>query len=589
MIWIFALVVAFAAAYIRFKKDVWKTGIVRRISQYFGASKSKEEDGQVGYDLEGGDYNYNNSSYVNYSGSADFYKRGAMSSSSTPPMNTYQVSPPPMQPAVHTQSAQNQNYYGGAPSHQQQHMNMHMPTQQYNQSQQHHAYYAHTQPPPEQPQMHTPAPIHVQAHNIPPILPTPYGAAAKVPLPLPRPGHVANNVKANQVDVSNYTSPQAHAPTHVPIHMPILSPSFAPVMSRLGDPMVFQGMKQQQTSANTNAVPVPMPVLQNNLLNVPPAGVFPKGNTVDIPGPTGVSPVLERAKRLSAAPSINYSELELVAQIGAGAFGSVWKGSWQGTPVAIKELNATCQGILNDEGIQAFEDEVDMMYSLRHPNICLFMGASLTPPKRAIVTELVNRGSLWDCLRSPDPQFKQFMHASFPGAVNTCQQSHWPLYAIRKIVEGTCKGLAYLHGRSPQPIIHRDLKSANLLLTDSFDVKICDFGLARLRDASSVMTANVGTVHWMAPEVLSGKKYNEKADIYSLAIVIWEMFTGQCPYDNKTQVQIAVGVVQKNLRPDLPPYLSHDVRQYVSDCWNMNPSKRDSAQQMLHNAESVFG
>jgi len=103
-----------------------------------------------------------------------------------------------------------------------------------------------------------------------------------------------------------------------------------------------------------------------------------------------------------------------------------------------------------------------------------------------------------------------------------------------------------------------------------------------------VMTANVGTVHWMAPEVLSGKKYSEKADIYSLGIVLWELFTGQCPYEGKQQMQIAVGVVQKNLRPELPLFLSHEVRSFVSDCWHTNPTKRPSAQYLLQMAPTVF-
>jgi serine/threonine protein kinase len=78
-----------------------------------------------------------------------------------------------------------------------------------------------------------------------------------------------------------------------------------------------------------------------------------------------------------------------------------------------------------------------------------------------------------------------------------------------------------------------------LLLDESFNVKICDFGLARLRDLSTVLTANVGTVQWMAPEVLTGRQYDESVDVYSLGLVAWEMMTGKCPYENMKQVEVS--------------------------------------------------
>ena len=108
-----------------------------------------------------------------------------------------------------------------------------------------------------------------------------------------------------------------------------------------------------------------------------------------------------------------------------------------------------------------------------------------------------------------------------------CTLAHWPWWSIKRILDGTLRGLVYLHSNKP-PIIHRDLKSANLLLDDSFNVKLCDFGLARLRSINMVMTAKVGTVQWMAPEVLEGIAYDESADIYSTAIIAWELLTGLC-------------------------------------------------------------
>lgn len=218
-----------------------------------------------------------------------------------------------------------------------------------------------------------------------------------------------------------------------------------------------------------------------------------------------------------------------------------------------------------------------MLERLRHPNICLFLGASLgSGPTKAIITELVSRGSLWDNLRRgvfPVP-------AGGPGSA-----AFWPAWAAHKVLAGTARGLLYLHSHSP-PIIHRDLKSANLLLTDSLDVKICDFGLARLRQLGSdgseaVMTTKVGTFNWMAPEIMAGKPYGEKADIYSLGVVAWELLTGKCPYEGVSQVDLIMSVVANSLRPSLEPYFTREQRGLLESLWHAEACRRTSLEAML--------
>ena len=323
-----------------------------------------------------------------------------------------------------------------------------------------------------------------------------------------------------------------------------------------------------------------------------PSEAFKVSDKTDRTGvvPAAAPPVALATESLQSIP---FQELQLSEQIGGGAFGSVYRATWGGTAVAVKVLTSSCQLQLNEIGVKTFEDEVSMLTRLRHPHICLFMGACLDPPNRAIVTELVNRGSLWDRLRDQSPDFLLFMKAAFPSqsaVADSRVYSHWPFHAVQKVAAGICKGLAYLHTQRPLPIIHRDLKSANVLLTDSFDVKICDFGLARLRSQSSdaAMTANVGTVHWMAPEVLRGAVYNESVDIYSFGILLWELLTGKCPYEGKNSVEIALGVVQHHLRPELPMHLSIAIKHCINQCWAASPAARPSAQRALQLTEQVF-
>ncbi len=156
---------------------------------------------------------------------------------------------------------------------------------------------------------------------------------------------------------------------------------------------------------------------------------------------------------------------------------------------------------------------------MRHPNICLYMGACLEPPNRAIVTELAANGSVWDALRlplappyvacdgvtrdgwpqhlyHPDPR-----HGVPPSYVARKEppippKGTWPWVLVKKVACGAARGMAYLHSGNP-PVLHRDLKSANLLLDESYTTKVCDFGLSRLKSQNQSMTGNCGTVQWM--------------------------------------------------------------------------------------------
>lgn len=265
-------------------------------------------------------------------------------------------------------------------------------------------------------------------------------------------------------------------------------------------------------------------------------------------------PKLSKAKNDSL--HVDFKELQIEEMIGQGAFGTVHRAKWRGTAVAVKIL--VCQYLTADI-LEEFEAEVQIMSILRHPNICLLMGACLEPPTRCLVIEYLPRGSLWNVLR----QDVVIDHAKQFG-----------------FARDTALGMNYLHSFQP-PILHRDLKSPNLLIDSSYALKISDFGLARVRAHFQTMTGNCGTTQWMAPEVLAAEKYTEKADVFSYGVVVWETVTRQCPYEGLTQIQAALGVLNNNLRPTVPENCPPLFKKLMTLCWVSSPEERPSFEAVL--------
>eukprot|EP00002_Diphylleia_rotans_P011899 TRINITY_DN233_c0_g2_i11.p1 TRINITY_DN233_c0_g2~~TRINITY_DN233_c0_g2_i11.p1 ORF type:complete len:1491 (-),score=353.01 TRINITY_DN233_c0_g2_i11:2172-6428(-) len=249
---------------------------------------------------------------------------------------------------------------------------------------------------------------------------------------------------------------------------------------------------------------------------------------------------------------VKFNELEFGKALGAGSFGEVFAGSWRGSEVAIKKLNFSK---ITKEALAEFDHEVSVMVELRHPNLVLYMAACVEPPNLCIVSELMQRGSLYDALHDERLDLDMSMKISF--------------------LADAAKGLQYLHMSSP-PILHRDLKSPNLLLDGKWNLKISDFGLSGVSLTRKDGDAPPGTLLWMAPEVIRGHEYTKKADIYSYAVIMWEVFTRQEPYQGELVESVTVRVSEQGLRPDLKEVkdANEAMKELMVTCWSPKPDDR---------------
>ena len=258
---------------------------------------------------------------------------------------------------------------------------------------------------------------------------------------------------------------------------------------------------------------------------------------------------------------INSNSIKILKTIGFGGSSDVYLGDYRGTEVAVKKLRLI---EAKKDYIKEYKREVSSLVLLYHPYLVLLMGAIAEPFNLSIVTEFCKGGNLFELLyKKPN--------------VNLT----WELK--KKILLQIAIGMNYLHTNNP-PVLHRDLKSLNILLTnniekdsDTTDIKISDFGLSRLYQKSCIMSGNLGTCYWMAPEIIVNKKYTTKVDVYSYGIIIWEMCTRKIPYSCMSQQHIQFYVSVKKGRPNLkiiPNNTPPKIVQLMQMCWEHEPDNR---------------
>ncbi|KAI5654381.1 hypothetical protein M9H77_31568 [Catharanthus roseus] len=253
--------------------------------------------------------------------------------------------------------------------------------------------------------------------------------------------------------------------------------------------------------------------------------------------------------------------IKIGEKIASGSCGDLYRGVYIGQDVAVKVLRSEH---LNDTLEDEFAQEVAILRQVQHRNVVRFLGACTKSPHLCIVTEYMPGGSLYDYLHKNHMALK--------------------LSQLLKFSIDVCKGMEYLHQKN---IIHRDLKTANLLMDSVNVVKVADFGVARFQSVGGVMTAETGTYRWMAPEVINHQPYDQKADVFSFAIVLWELVTAKVPYETMTPLQAALGVRQ-GLRPELPKNAHPKLLDLMQRCWGAIPANRPSFSEIKVELEELL-
>ncbi|PRQ27956.1 putative protein kinase TKL-CTR1-DRK-2 family [Rosa chinensis] len=255
---------------------------------------------------------------------------------------------------------------------------------------------------------------------------------------------------------------------------------------------------------------------------------------------------------------ILWEDLQIGERIGIGSYGEVYHADWNGTEVAVKKF--LDQDFSGDALVQ-FRCEVEIMLRLRHPNVVLFMGAVTRPPHFSILTEFLPRGSLYRLLHRPNSQLDEKRRM--------------------RMALDVAKGMNYLHTSNPT-VVHRDLKSPNLLVDKNWNVKVCDFGLSRTKHHTYLSSkSTAGTPEWMAPEVLRNELANEKCDVYSFGVILWELTTCCIPWKGLNPMQVVGAVGFQNRRLEIPDDVDPVVAEIIRDCWQTEPNLRPSFSQLM--------
>ncbi|KAF9972512.1 hypothetical protein BGZ73_004352 [Actinomortierella ambigua] len=287
--------------------------------------------------------------------------------------------------------------------------------------------------------------------------------------------------------------------------------------------------------------------------------------------------------------------------VGQGGYGTVHFGRWQGQACAVKQV------LLSESEYQhiAIQKEIMLLQQLRHRHIIQFYKSFHHNGQLVIVMDFAEGGSLRHVIEETNSYNNggSRRHTSLgSSSIHSSNSASRGEQAVVHLLQGwedrtriaqeIARGLAYMHSEN---ILHRDLKSANVLLTRHMEVRLCDFGMATVKTTSaskSLADDNdgavgggglKGTLRWMAPELLDLRPtYSTKSDIYALGMVMWEM-AANCttPFRDQPNQHVVMVSVVNGKREAIPDHTPFDYQKWIERCWEQDPAKRPDAKEMV--------
>ncbi|XP_018394167.1 PREDICTED: mitogen-activated protein kinase kinase kinase 11-like [Cyphomyrmex costatus] len=296
-------------------------------------------------------------------------------------------------------------------------------------------------------------------------------------------------------------------------------------------------------------------------------GIFPANFVAEAESIDRVSSVIDKVQPIE----IDFEELQLEEVIGVGGFGKVYRGFWKKREVAVKAARQDA-GEEPSATLENVQQEAKLFWLLKHENIVQLEGVCLKMPNMCLVMEYARGGSLNRVLSGRK--------------IRPDVLVDWAIQIAR--------GMDYLHNKAPISLIHRDLKSSNVLLSEPIEnddfqyktLKITDFGLAREVYKTTRMSA-AGTYAWMAPEVIKKSTFSKASDVWSYGVLLWELLTGETPYKGIDALAVAYGVAVNKLTLPIPSTCPQPWSLLMEACWASDSHARPGFTDILNALDEV--